>query len=80
MPNWYWRDRRFHCDAAQRSRNETMKHEAMPDHASFDVIKLPKSIYVRTYSDYVISVCFYEYTFAQFAIYGNNANDALTST
>ena len=41
-----------------------MKHEAMPDHASFDV-KLPKSLY----SDYVISaysyiiydlVCFYE--------------------
>ena len=41
----------FIVTSAQLSRNGTMKHEAMPDHASSDV-KLPKSIY----SDYVISV------------------------
>ena len=43
----------FIVTSAERSRNETMKHEAMPDHSSFDV-KLPKSMCL--YSDYVISV------------------------
>ena len=44
----------FIVTSAQLSRNGTMKHEAMPDHASFD-IKLPKSIY----AEYVISVFSY---------------------
>ena len=44
----------FIVTSAQLSRNGTMKHEVMPDHASF-YVKLPKSIY----SDYVISVFSY---------------------
>ena len=41
----------FVATSEQLSRNGTMKHEAMPGRASFD-IKLPKLIY----SDSVISV------------------------
>ena len=41
----------FIVTSAQRSRNGTMKHDAMLHYASFDV-KLPNSIY----SVYVISV------------------------
>ena len=44
----------FIVTSAQRSRNGTMKHDAMLHYASFD-IKLPNSIY----SDYVISVFSY---------------------
>ena len=49
------------CNFAQLSRNGTMKHAAMPDHASFDV-NLPKSIY----SGYVISVFSYIIRFSLF--------------
>ena len=52
----------FIVTSAQLSRNGTMRHEAMPDHASFDV-KLPKSIY----SDYVFSVFSYVIRFSLFS-------------
>ena len=53
----------FIMTSSQLWRNGTMKHEAMPDHAPYDV-NIPKSIY----SDTVISasatphelVCFYD--------------------
>ena len=47
--------------SAQRSRNGTMKQDAMLHYASFDV-KLPNS----TYSDYVISVFSYIIRFSLF--------------
>ena len=51
----------FIVTSAQRSRNGTMKHEAVQHSASFDV-KLPNSIY----SDYVISVFSYIIRFSLF--------------
>ena len=56
----------FIATLAQLSRNGTMKHEAMPDHASFD-IKLPKSIY----SDDVISVFSYIIRFSLLSLIAN---------
>ena len=51
----------FIVTSAQRSRNGTMKHDAMLHYTSFDV-KLPKFIY----SDYVISVFSYIVRFSLF--------------
>ena len=51
----------FIVTSAQRSRNGTMKHDAMLHYASFDV-KLPNSIY----SVYVISVFSYITRFSMF--------------
>ena len=39
--------------SAQLSRNGTMKHEGMPDHASFGV-RLPKSIYSDLFYELLI--------------------------
>ena len=53
----------FIVTSAQRSRNGTMKHDAMLHYASFDV-KLPNSIY----SVYVISVLSYIIRFSLFLV------------
>ena len=53
----------FIVTSAQRSRNGTMKHDAMLHYASFDV-KLPNSIIL--YSVYVISVFSYIIRFSLF--------------
>ena len=54
----------FIMTSAQLLHNGTMKHEAMPDHALYDV-KLPKS-YSIVNSDSVISVFSYTTRFTLF--------------